>query len=184
MSDEDNVAPARKRPVAREHFLQSACRVFARDAIDVPPEKYQFLSFDSAQKATDNQRARMVARGVLPGTWDAMICIADRLPIWTEFKHGSGKLTPDQNLFGLKMSVLGHGGGVARSVRDFMLLLKDADVPLRRNAELIAEDLDLKVKARIARAEIRLVTPGHTRSAPRYTLGKRAYRGANAKQLV
>lgn len=186
MTDPADMAPhddaPRRRPVQREWELQRACRVFCRDAIDLPPTHWQFLAFDSAQKATDNQRARMVARGVVPGTPDCAVFAASMPPVWLELKWGkNSRPSSDQTLLLGKLNDLGHYAAIARSVSDVRFHLGAAGIPLRRNAELIAADLDLKVAARISKAEQRSITPGLApKRAPRFLSNKRMTKTLNA----
>lgn len=166
----------RKRPVMREHELAKAVRVFVRDALDVPPIHYQFFAFDSAQKATDNQRARMIARGIVVGTPDTLLCVIGMRPLWCELKWGKGKPSEDQDRLLQKLYNMGHGVAVANSVLNYRDHVASWKVPLRANAALIAQDLDLKVAARIAAAETRAANPasGRVRAAgPRYLAGKK-----------
>lgn len=170
----DDDTPARRRPVQREHELAKAVRVFVRDAIDVLSSDYQFFAFDSAQKATDNQRARMISRGIVVGTPDTLLCVKDHKPLWCELKWKAGKPSDDQNRLLQKLYDMGHGAAVANSVHNYMLHLRSWRVPLRSQAELIAADLDLKVSARIAKAEHRVATPARApKPTPRFTAGKR-----------
>jgi hypothetical protein len=164
----------RKRPVQREHELAKAVRIFVRDALDVPIADYQFFAFDSAQKATDNQRARMIARGIVVGTPDTLLCIKQHQPFWCELKWGNNTTSDDQKRLLDKLLVMGHHVGVTRSVVGYCMLLHLARIPLRSSARLIATDLDLKVQARIAKAEQRSASPASShKTTPRFTASKR-----------
>lgn len=185
MTDDSEPEVPRRRPVQREHLLQVAIRQFARDAIDLSADRYMFMAIDSAQKATDNQRARMVARGIVPGAWDTVLFVRHCMPLWAEIKVGRNKLSRDQIDFGSRVEGLGHAGAMVSSVQEYGSLLMQRGVPLRLTWVVIAADLDLKVQARITKAEARVATPGSGRvkAAPRYTPGKRAYARGHAKGL-
>ena len=187
MTDDDSApeAPRRRRPVQREHLLQVAIRHFARDAIDLHPDDYLFVAFDSAQKSTDNQRARMVSRGVLPGFPDCGLFLNLQMAVFAEIKWHNGKVSPEQDRVLSQLRALGHYADVVRTVDEYRKLLNKSSVPLRNNAALIAADLDLKVQARIAAAESRAASPGggRVRSAPRFTAGKRLGRRMNLKGM-
>lgn len=177
--------PPRKRPVQREHELTRAIRVFVRDAIDVPTSAYQFFVFDSAQKATDNQRARMVSRGVVVGCPDTLLFVVGLKPIWCELKWGVGKMSDDQKRLLDKLDLMDHATACLKSVERYCMYLQACGVPLRPNAALIAADLDLKVAARIAKAEQRLTVPGRaSKPSPRFTFGKRAAARAHSKGML
>jgi hypothetical protein len=172
----------RRRPVQREHELSKAVRVFVRDALDIIPTNYQFFAFDSAQKATDNQRARMVARGIVVGCPDTLLCAYGFQPFWAELKYGKNKPSGDQNRLIEKLVHIGHHVCVIRSVAEYAGALNRLKFPLRQNWLLIAADLDLKVDARITKAEQRIATPGRApKAAPRYTASKRMARKMYAK---
>lgn len=187
MSDDSEPASAaaRRRPVQREHEIQRACRQFIRDGMDVKPDDYQLFSFDAAQKGTLNQRARATARGVITGTPDCALFVRGHPPFWIEVKHGWRETSPQQEQLLAKLVFLGHQTCIVRSVHELWRAIKQSDVPLRGNAELIAMDLDLKVQARIARAEVRVATPGtgRVKAAPRFSPSKRAYGRGHAKGM-
>lgn len=178
--------PVRKRPVQREHELQRGCLQFCRDAIDLPPKDFQLFAFDSAQKATDNQRARMMSRGVIPGTPDLCLFVKHKSPIWFELKWGNNKLSLDQDRLARKLSAMGHYAYCINSINGALIGLGLALIPMRPNAALIAADLDLKVQARVAKAEQRATSPASVkvRAEPRYRFGKTAYKRAHARGLV
>lgn len=175
----------RKRPVQREHELTRAIKIFVRDAIGVPPAQYQFFVFDSAQKATDNQRARMVQRGVVVGCPDTVLFVSGMKPMWCELKYGAGKLSDDQARLLDKLDLMDHAVACLRSVTTYGMYLDRCGVPLRNNAKIIAADLDLKVQARIVKAEQRVASPGHPRKpGPRYLAGKRIARAMHDKGFL
>lgn len=168
------IAP-RKRPVQREHELQRAVFQFVRDAIDRPPGEWLFTAIDAAQQSTMNQRARNAARGVMTGFPDTLLIVRDRIYV-AELKWGKAKPGNDQATVIERLIHIGVPVGVAVSVVEYGEFLDYYSAPLRRHWRTIAEDLDLKVAARIAKLEERRDNPGSARTGKtptRFTAGKR-----------
>lgn len=168
----------RKRPVQREHKLQAQVAQFVEDAVALPggPDGgFLFLSFDTARKATQNERAREAARGIRRGTLDTMIQVAGRMPVWIELKHGNGPESEAQERMGRLLRRLGNAAEIARSVAEYCAILRKHGVPLVTNAEYLALHRDGKVATNIAREDARLngaplpegVRPAKKRAAPR-----------------
>lgn len=176
---------ARRRPVQREHFLQVAIKQFTRDAIDLSPDQFVFMSFDAALNATMNQRVRAVARGEIQGRPDTLLCVKGHRPLWAELKTATGRVSPAQEQMLERLRGIHHAAEVIRTVYDYWDYLQGYSIPLRRNAELIAQDLDLKVAARIAKAEERSRNPVKSshKAQPRYLVPKRIARSMNTRRM-
>ena len=165
--------------IQREHILQKHLRHWVRDAVSAD---HVFLSFDSAGKATQNQRARAAARGVAAGTPDTVLHTRGFPPLYAELKAPGGKPPEAQTEMMKRLQIAGCIVEVVRSVHDYFSLLYLVRVPLRINAQVMAQHYDLKIEAEIARAESRVGKSARTtKPAPRYTVGKRvASRAARA----
>lgn len=173
------IAP-RKRPIQREHELQKAVFQFVKDAIDLPPGQWLFTAIDAAQQSTTNARGRNAARGVMTGFPDTLLIVRDSIYrdsiYMAELKWGTAKVSDDQAAVIEHLIRMGVPVGVATSVVEYGEFLDYNSAPLRRHWRTIAEDLDLKVAARIAKLEARRDNPGSARASktpPRFTAGKR-----------
>jgi hypothetical protein len=181
MSDDLEQLP--RRHIAREHFLQVAIRQFVRDAIANPPH-YFFMAMNAPLNATVNQRARAVAAGEIQGRPDTVLFCPNGNTLWAEIKHGKGKTSTAQEDVMSRLRLIGHQTAVVNSVEAYCIYLRMCKVALRPNAELIAADLDLKVAARIIKAEHRASSPGRaTRTEPRFTATVRLARRMNRDGL-
>lgn len=165
---------ARKPRVYREHLLQQKVKTFARDAIDLPADDYQFYSFDSA-KAGDRARVRDAARGVAKSTLDTLLEVRGMPGIWYELKAKGKAPGDDQFRMMEKLVHMGRCASWGTNVISYMGFLHACGVPLKQNATYQAMVLDGKVESLIARKSG--AAPKAARKAkapPRYTLGKLA----------
>jgi len=165
--------------IQREHILQKHLRHWVRDAVQAD---HVFLSFDSAGKATQNQRARAAARGIAAGTPDTVLHVRGFPPMYAELKADGGKLSDAQAEMMGQLRVVGCNVWLVHSVHEYFAYLCLALVSMRANAQVLAQHYDLKIEAEIARAESRVSKPARTtKPEPRYTVGKRvASRAARA----
>lgn len=169
MSDEYD-PPTRRRPVQREHIFQRYACEFADSAIDMPNDLYHFFSFDSARKATQNERAREASRGIRRDTLDTLLLVQGLPGIWTELKAGTNTPSAGQAKMILKLERLGGKASVAWSIHDIFVYWRSAGVPMRANAEYISTVLDGKIASGIIKAEARSGRPKKARkSEPRTT---------------
>jgi hypothetical protein len=176
---DDDLEKTPRRHIAREHYLQVAIKQFVRDAIANPPH-YFFMAMNAPLNATVNQRARAVAAGEIQGRPDTVLFCPKGNTLWAEVKHGKGRTSTAQEDVMDRLRLIGHQATVVNSVAGYCSYLKMNGVELRPNAELIAADLDLKVAARIQKAEQRASSPGRaTRTAPRFTATVRLARRMN-----
>lgn len=163
--------------IQREHIFQRYLKSWVRDCVAV---EHLFMSFDSAGKATENQRARAAARGVLAGTPDTVLHVRGVVPLYAELKSAGGKSSQAQQHMSARLIALGCGYACVMSVDEYRLWLAHIGVPLVTNAEYQAMQADAKIEAAIAKAAAK--KPARTtKPAPRYTVGKRvASRAARA----
>ena len=163
--------------IQREHIFQRYLKTWVRDCVAV---EHLFMSFDSAGKATENQRARAAARGVLAGTPDTVLHVKGFPPIYAELKAPGGKISEAQYQIGEKLNALGCHCALVMSIEHYRLRIAHIGVPLVTNAEYQAMQADAKIEAAIAKAATK--KPGRTtKPAPRFTVGKRvASRAARA----
>jgi len=163
--------------IQREHIFQRYLKTWVRDCVAVD---HLFMSFDSAGKATENQRARAAARGVLAGTPDTVLHVECSPPIYAELKASGGKLSVAQERLGEKLIALGCHWFCVSSVQGYHLWLVALGIPLVTNAEFQAKLADARVEVAIDRAGTK--KPARTtKPTPRYTVGKRvASRAARA----
>jgi len=136
--------------IQREHIFQRYLKTWVRDCVAVD---HLFMSFDSAGKATENQRARAAARGVLAGTPDTVLHVAGKPAIYAELKAPGGKLSDAQERLGKKLTALGCQWFCVNSVRSYGVWLIALDIPLVTNAGYQAMHADAKIEAAIAKAE-------------------------------
>lgn len=163
--------------IQREHIFQRYLKSWVRDCVAV---EHLFMSFDSAGKATENQRARAAARGVLAGTPDTLLHVDGKPPIYAELKATGGKLSDAQVHMGSLLLRLGCWWNCCMSVDEYRVWLVYIGVPLVTNAEYQAMQADAKIEAAIAKAAAKKPTRT-TKPAPRFTVGKRvASRAARA----
>jgi len=163
--------------IQREHIFQRYLKTWVRDCVAV---EHLFMSFDSAGKATENQRARAAARGVLAGTPDTVLHVEGLPPIYAELKARGGKLSDAQQRLGEKLGELGCYWFCVSSVEGYHLWLSGLRVPLVTNAAYQAQHADAKIEAAIAKSRVGKPTRT-TKPAPRFTVGKRvASRAARA----
>lgn len=175
----DDLDPTPRRHIAREHYLQVAIKQYCRDAIANPPN-YIFMAMNAPLNATVNQRARAVAAGEIQGRPDTVLFCPRGKTLWAEIKHGNGKTSRAQEDVMDRLRLIGHQATVVNSVASYHSYLAMNGVELRRLAQLVADDLDLKVAARIQKAEQRASSPGRaTRAAPRFTAGRKLARRMN-----
>lgn len=143
-------APARRKPIAREHILQKHVRAFARDAIDAP---HELFAFDRAKAAGKFSHLVQKSRGVRAGTPDTLLRVAGIAPIWVELKAPGNSPDPAQRDIGQRLQAVGDVWFWASSVEGYRAGLVAAGVPLRPNAELLAQHHDASVAGVIETAE-------------------------------
>jgi len=71
---------------------------------------------------------RLKHMGVLPGVPDICICLDGGMTGWLELKSKNGRLSPEQQGFGVKVMKLGHYWAVARTMQEAVYTLVDWDV--------------------------------------------------------
>jgi hypothetical protein len=181
MSDDFESTP--RRHIAREHYLQVAIKQYCRDAIANPPH-YLFMAMNAPLNATVNQRARAVAAGEIQGRPDTVLFCPQGKTLWAEIKYGNGKTSRAQEDVMNRLRLIGHQATVVNSVAGYHSYLAMNGVELRRLSEIIAADLDLKVAARIAKAEQRASSPGRaTRTPLRFTAGRRLTKKMHDREM-
>lgn len=182
MSDEDDVAPARKR-ILRETWRQEKAVVFARNVIVGP---HKFVAHDRSGAKSDKEHLWQWKRGVRKAIPDTQLMLPVGRHAWFEFK-APGQIPDDDQLQMLEdLRALGDSASWGVTIEDLLNFWIMVGVPLVPNAHYQAMRYDGLVDSRIAKAEARTAPAkkSRPRAAPRYTLGKRAYRGANAKQII
>lgn len=174
----------RKRRVQREHILQRYVTEFSETAIDSPVENYHFFSFDTARKATENERAREASRGIRRDTLDTLLIMRGRVDTWVELKVAPNVLSAGQARMINKLIHMGKNAEVAWSIADVCRIWRFNAIPLVPNADYIALHLDGKVATGIAKTEQRAEKPGRApRTQPRFVAGKRLARRMNIDRL-
>jgi hypothetical protein len=103
---------------------------------------------DPAQQATQNQRARMAARGQKFGTPDCYVLQGDpTVSAWIEYKVGTNK--PTERQLG-RMSEIERCGLVAApawDIADVLAILRRAGFRLHGNADNIAVEIQARLDA-------------------------------------
>lgn len=163
-----------------EHIIQRYLKKWVRDYVDCP---HMFLSFDSAQKATENARARAASRGILSGTPDTLL-ITGRGSIWCELKAPGNEPTDLQSAVGAKLMALGHSWSWVSSVVVYCEWLAALGVPLRPSAQVGALDADLRAKAAIDKKRGAAPKSYRSKKEPRFLASKRKARSWNADGIL
>jgi len=175
--DEDDALPTlRAKRIPREAWRQEKAVAFAHAAITCP---HTIMAFDRSQARGTWSHRFESKRGLRAGTPDTLTIVRDRdrlLHIWVEWKVPGGSLNDNQSG---ALSILNGLGDTAKwcvTIEQFWLVLSNLLVPMSPGALVMAQRYDGMVDSRIAKAEAK--TPSvkksrATKSAPRYTVGKR-----------
>ena len=78
---------------------------------------------------------RLQRMGVTAGAPDMIFALDDGMTGWLELKSATGRLSHEQQGFGVKLMKLGHLWAVAKSMEQAVTILKDWNV-FRANADL------------------------------------------------
>ena len=141
----------RKTPVYAETILQTVGVVpFAKGAINLPPDQYQFQAFESA-KSGDRVRMRDARKGVRKSTLDTLLQASGLPEIWCELQARGGKPRPDQIAMIEKLRNMGRFADWADCVDSVRIFWKSCGVPMHANAKYQAMVLDGKVDALVAK---------------------------------
>jgi len=166
-----------KKPIQREHILQGRVFRFTNHAIALTSDKYQFFSFDRSGQSGRFTHAREAERGVRRSTPDTLLEVVGMESIWWEAKDKGNEPTEEQYQMLNKLRQLRRFAGWGDCVMDYAMFLELCGVPLVENWKYQATVLDGHVDTLIARAEEKrdgfAKRPRATKSAPRYTAGKR-----------
>lgn len=141
----------RRPPVYAETILQTVGIVpFAKHAINLPPDQYQFFAFESA-KANGRDRMRDAAKGVRKATLDTLLQVIGRRAIWCELKARGKKPSDDQYAMIAKLCGMGCFAYWVDSVEGIRKFWSRCGVPMHANAEYQAMILDAKVDSLVAK---------------------------------
>jgi hypothetical protein len=133
-----------------EHALQTQVCRFVRDCVAA---EHVFLAFDRGRKNSAMQHVREKARGLRAGTADTLLLVKDMPPLWVELKAGTNTPSDLQDQFGDDVTAVGCRWDWTRSVIGYCAILRNAGVPLRPNAALVAAHLDALLAGRQAKSE-------------------------------
>jgi hypothetical protein len=147
-----------------EHNLQTKICGFVRDCVAAD---HEFWANDRSRKQSQLQHVREKNRGLRPGVADTTLAVVNLPEIYIELKWPPHKPSDAQVAFGLDMQRLGRKWYWADSVDRFRLCLVDAGVPLRPNAALVAQHLDILLAGRKMRAAGLLPKRKRGRGKPR-----------------
>jgi VRR-NUC domain-containing protein len=180
MTDDEAIEAVKRVWIPRETWRQEKAVVFAREAILWP---HIFLAFDRSQAKDARSHLYESRRGLRKGTPDTLTITGQNIHVWAEWKSQTGKVTDEQAAVLARLVSFGDIVGVCRTIEDYRVLLVQAGVPLKPNAEYLALHYDGMVDSRIAKAEGRTLPAKPKRASPRkpgprYTLGNAAVRRA------
>lgn len=113
--------PRIKKPKGpSEHQIQS--RLIDQLAYALKPE-LEIRAIPNGGLRAKRVAIALKAEGVKKGTPDLVLALPEGKVAWLEMKNATGKLQPEQEAFRDKVKLLGHLWGMARSVKEAMIVL-------------------------------------------------------------
>lgn len=167
-----------------EHNLQVQVKKFVRDCVDSAVSV--FMAFDRSRNHSGMQHLMEAQRGVQRGTPDTLLLVPGVPDVFCEIKAGKNKPSDDQERLGRAIIATGRHWFWANSVTSYMRGLQGFGVPLRPNAALVAEHLDLLLAGREAKRKSAAPKTSVSKKprAPKPTLGRiRRVNAARAKVM-
>ncbi len=171
---------AERRWIPRETWRQEGATRWVKSAVLEPKE---FFAFDR-DKRDGKSHLWEAKRGVRKSTLDTLLRWPG-VPAWFEFKAGNRVPDEDQSKMINRLRSFGDRVSWGYTIVDLWHFYHAVGVPMTANAEYQALHYDGLVNSRIAKEEAKqagLAPPKKsraTRTAPRFTAGKRLARRMN-----